>query len=100
MVIAYLIFPYSKVDFELQISSTITEILINIKDHLHVYFDHDFCLIAFLFIGIELVLGTRVKSADVKRKTLLTATGETITYRFLIIATGARVLKLLLHLSD
>nr|GMC97329.1 monodehydroascorbate reductase 4, peroxisomal [Ipomoea batatas] len=44
--------------------------------------------------GIELVLGTRVKSADVKRKTLLTATGETITYRFLIIATGARALKL------
>ncbi|KAM3286699.1 monodehydroascorbate reductase 4, peroxisomal isoform X1 [Capsicum chacoense] len=44
--------------------------------------------------GIELVLGTRVKSADVRRKTLLTATGETITYKFLIVATGARALKL------
>ncbi|KAL8138145.1 hypothetical protein V2J09_004146 [Rumex salicifolius] len=44
--------------------------------------------------GIELVLGTRVKSADVKRKTLLTATGETISYKTLIIATGARALKL------
>lgn len=46
-----------------------------------------------LCIGIELVLGTRVKSADVRRKTLLTATGETISYKILIIATGARVLK-------
>ncbi|KAF7819566.1 monodehydroascorbate reductase 4, peroxisomal [Senna tora] len=44
--------------------------------------------------GIELVLGTRVKSADVKRKTLLTATGETISYKILIVATGARSLKL------
>nr|GLL38445.1 monodehydroascorbate reductase 4, peroxisomal-like [Ipomoea trifida] len=44
--------------------------------------------------GIELVLGTRVKSADVKRKTLLTASGETITYKILIVATGARALKL------
>ncbi|KAI8533682.1 hypothetical protein RHMOL_Rhmol10G0027900 [Rhododendron molle] len=44
--------------------------------------------------GIEVVLGTWVKSADVKRKTLLTATGETISYKFLIIATGARALKL------
>ncbi|KAK3014139.1 hypothetical protein RJ639_008480 [Escallonia herrerae] len=44
--------------------------------------------------GIELVLGTRVKSADVRRKTLLTATGETISYRVLIIAIGARALKL------
>lgn len=44
--------------------------------------------------GIELVLGTRVKSVDVKRKTLLTATGETISYKILIIATGARALKL------
>ncbi|KAL5793194.1 hypothetical protein ACOSP7_001788 [Xanthoceras sorbifolium] len=44
--------------------------------------------------GIELVLGTQVKSADVRRKTLITATGETISYKFLIIATGARVLKL------
>ncbi|CAL5325256.1 unnamed protein product [Camellia sinensis] len=47
-----------------------------------------------LSLGIELVLGTRVKSADVKRKTLLTATGETISYKILIIATGARALKL------
>ncbi|CBI34906.3 hypothetical protein VitviT2T_022439 [Vitis vinifera] len=44
--------------------------------------------------GIELVLGTRVKSADVRRKTLLTATGETISYKILIIATGARALQL------
>ncbi|KAK9271689.1 hypothetical protein L1049_002052 [Liquidambar formosana] len=44
--------------------------------------------------GIELVLGTRVKSADVRRKTLLTATGETISYKILIIATGAQALKL------
>lgn len=44
--------------------------------------------------GIELVLGTRVKSADVRRKTLLTATGETISYKVLIVATGARALKL------
>lgn len=47
------------------------------------------------FPGIELVLGTGVKSADVRRKTLLTATGETISYKILIIATGARVLKLI-----
>jgi len=46
-----------------------------------------------LFSGIEVVLGTGVKSADVKRKTLLTTTGETISYKFLIVATGARVLK-------
>ncbi|OVA16992.1 Pyridine nucleotide-disulfide oxidoreductase [Macleaya cordata] len=44
--------------------------------------------------GIELVLGTRVKSVDVRRKTLLTSTGETISYKILIIATGARALKL------
>ncbi|XP_056699407.1 monodehydroascorbate reductase 4, peroxisomal isoform X2 [Spinacia oleracea] len=44
--------------------------------------------------GIELVLGTRVKSVDVKRKTLLTATGETISYKILVVATGARALKL------
>lgn len=49
-----------------------------------------------LNLGIELVLGTRVKSADVKRKTLLTATGETISYKILVVATGARVLKLIL----
>lgn len=46
------------------------------------------------FLGIELVLGTRVKCADVRRKTLLTATGETISYNILIIATGARVFHL------
>ncbi|KAK1602910.1 hypothetical protein QYE76_017459 [Lolium multiflorum] len=44
--------------------------------------------------GIELVLGTRVVSADVRRKTLLTATGETISYKTLIVATGARALEL------
>ena len=43
------------------------------------------------FPGIELVLGTRVKSVDARRLTLVTSTGETITYNFLIIATGARV---------
>ncbi|KAG8072053.1 hypothetical protein GUJ93_ZPchr0006g45431 [Zizania palustris] len=44
--------------------------------------------------GIELVLGTKVMAADIRRKTLLTATGETISYKNLIIATGARALKL------
>ncbi|ERN02420.1 monodehydroascorbate reductase 4, peroxisomal isoform X1 [Amborella trichopoda] len=44
--------------------------------------------------GIELVLGTRVMSADVRRQTLLTSSGETISYKTLIIATGARALKL------
>ncbi|KAH9288232.1 hypothetical protein KI387_032349, partial [Taxus chinensis] len=44
--------------------------------------------------GIELVLGTKIKSADVKRKMLLTAAGETITFKIIILATGARVLKL------
>ncbi len=48
-----------------------------------------------LSIGIELVLGTRVKSADVRRKTLLTAAGETISYKILLVATGARVLQLI-----
>ncbi|CAI9111200.1 OLC1v1011370C5 [Oldenlandia corymbosa var. corymbosa] len=47
-----------------------------------------------VLLGIELILGTRVKSADVRRKTLMTATGETISYKFLIVATGARALKL------
>jgi NADPH-dependent 2,4-dienoyl-CoA reductase/sulfur reductase-like enzyme len=42
-------------------------------------------------LGIELVLGTWIKSADVKRRMLRTAAGETITYKILIIATGARV---------
>ena len=54
-------------------------------------------------LGIELVLGTRVISADMRRKTLLTATGETISFKILIIATGARVLKLIstgLKLTD
>uniref|UniRef100_A0A0A0KUG3 monodehydroascorbate reductase (NADH) n=1 Tax=Cucumis sativus TaxID=3659 RepID=A0A0A0KUG3_CUCSA len=45
-------------------------------------------------VGIELVLGTRVISADVRRRTLLTAAGETISYKILIVATGARALKL------
>ncbi|KAH6792139.1 monodehydroascorbate reductase 4 [Perilla frutescens var. hirtella] len=44
--------------------------------------------------GIELILGTRVQSADVKRKTLLTAKGETISYKYLIVATGSRAMKL------
>lgn len=48
----------------------------------------------FVWLGIELVLGTKVISADVRRKTLLTSTGETISYKTLIIATGARVLDL------
>ena len=50
-------------------------------------------MLEIFWLGIELVLGTRVKSADVKRKTLLTAAGETISYKILIIATGARVLE-------
>nr|ALR81983.1 monodehydroascorbate reductase [Eleusine coracana] len=44
--------------------------------------------------GIELILGTKVISADVRRKALVTAVGETISYKTLIIATGARALKL------
>lgn len=44
-----------------------------------------------LFVGIELVLDTRVVAADVKQKTLRTAAGETISYQTLIVATGARV---------
>ncbi|CAL5054787.1 unnamed protein product [Urochloa decumbens] len=44
--------------------------------------------------GIELMLGTKVVSADVRRKTLLTSSGEVISYTTLIVATGARVLKL------
>ncbi|CAH8309213.1 unnamed protein product [Eruca vesicaria subsp. sativa] len=44
--------------------------------------------------GIELILGTRVKSVDLKRMTLVSSTGETISYNFLIIATGARAMKL------
>ncbi|KAI5065435.1 hypothetical protein GOP47_0020130 [Adiantum capillus-veneris] len=44
--------------------------------------------------GMELVLSTRIKSVDVKKRTLLSAAGETITYKTLIIATGARVLRL------
>ncbi|KAM1544347.1 hypothetical protein ACFX10_044822 [Malus domestica] len=44
--------------------------------------------------GIELVIGTQVKSVDVRRKTLLAGSGETISYKVLIIATGARALKL------
>lgn len=56
-------------------------------------------MIVLLPLGIELVLGTRVKSADVRRKTLLTATGETITYKILIVATGARVSNLSLDSS-
>ena len=47
-----------------------------------------------LFLGIELILGTRVKSVDMRRKTLLTVTGETISYKILIVATGARVWRL------
>ncbi|EAZ20347.1 monodehydroascorbate reductase (NADH) 1, peroxisomal [Oryza sativa Japonica Group] len=44
--------------------------------------------------GIVLVLGTRVISADVRQKTLLTSSGETISYKTLIVATGARAVKL------
>ncbi|KAL8248695.1 hypothetical protein R6Q59_005563 [Mikania micrantha] len=43
--------------------------------------------------GIELMLGTRVEFVDTRSKTLHTTT-EFITYKFLIIATGARALKL------
>uniref|UniRef100_A0A0E0K471 monodehydroascorbate reductase (NADH) n=1 Tax=Oryza punctata TaxID=4537 RepID=A0A0E0K471_ORYPU len=44
--------------------------------------------------GIILVLGTRVVAADVRRKTLLTSSGENISYKTLIVATGARAVKL------
>ncbi|CAL5019113.1 unnamed protein product [Urochloa decumbens] len=44
--------------------------------------------------GIELMLQTKVVSADVRGKTLLTSSGEVISYTTLIVATGARVLKL------
>ncbi|KAL2634352.1 hypothetical protein R1flu_005831 [Riccia fluitans] len=44
--------------------------------------------------GIELILDTRVVAADVKNRTLRTASQETIAYKILIIATGARVLRL------
>jgi hypothetical protein len=43
------------------------------------------------WLGIELILGTKVISADVGRKTLVTSIGETISYKTLIVATGARV---------
>lgn len=68
---------------------------------IHMYYEVwlQFCLFGGFFIGIELVLGTRVKSVDVRRKTILTGSGETITYKILLIATGARVLKLILHFS-
>ncbi|GAQ86404.1 monodehydroascorbate reductase [Klebsormidium nitens] len=44
--------------------------------------------------GIELLLNTRVTSADVKKRALTTQSGETITYKTMIVATGARVLRL------
>ncbi|KAL3693480.1 hypothetical protein R1sor_007131 [Riccia sorocarpa] len=44
--------------------------------------------------GIELILDTRVVAADVKNRTLRTASQETVAYKILIIATGARVLRL------
>jgi monodehydroascorbate reductase (NADH) len=44
-----------------------------------------------IWLGIELILGTKVTSVDVRRKTLDTSTGETISYATLIVATGAQV---------
>ncbi|CAM8898324.1 unnamed protein product [Rhodiola kirilowii] len=44
--------------------------------------------------GIEILLGTLVESADVEQKTLLTDAGETIRFRILLVATGAKALKL------
>ncbi|GJP55718.1 hypothetical protein CLOM_g14655 [Closterium sp. NIES-68] len=44
--------------------------------------------------GIDVLLETRVVSADVLRKKLTTAAGETIQYTTLIVATGARALRL------
>ena len=41
--------------------------------------------------GIELLLSTRIVTADVKQKTLTTASGESLSYQTLIVATGARV---------
>jgi hypothetical protein len=46
-------------------------------------------------LGIDLILGTKVISADVRCKTLVTAAGETISFKTLIIVTDARVLDLL-----
>ncbi|CAI5480174.1 unnamed protein product [Closterium sp. Yama58-4] len=44
--------------------------------------------------GIDVLLETRVVSADVLRKKVTTAAGETIQYTTLIVATGARALRL------
>lgn len=44
--------------------------------------------------GIELILDTKVVKVNLNLKTLLTQVHETITYRTLIIATGARVSSL------
>ena len=41
--------------------------------------------------GITYLTSTRVTAADVTAKTLTTASGDTITYEKLVIATGARV---------
>ena len=70
----------------------------------HLYFDHVISAIYIssnpsslwmvcitTLLGIELILGMRIISADVRRKTSLTSGGETISYKTLIVATGARV---------
>uniref|UniRef100_A0A7N0UNN3 monodehydroascorbate reductase (NADH) n=1 Tax=Kalanchoe fedtschenkoi TaxID=63787 RepID=A0A7N0UNN3_KALFE len=44
--------------------------------------------------GIEMILGTHVDSVDVEQKMLLTNAGESISYRILLVATGAQALKL------
>lgn len=44
--------------------------------------------------GIELILSTEVVKADLTSKTLTSAEGKTFKYEFLIIATGATVIKL------
>ncbi|CAM6121817.1 unnamed protein product [Calypogeia fissa] len=44
--------------------------------------------------GVELILNTKVVKVNLHEKTLLTEVHETITYRTLIIATGARAMKL------
>src|SRR5260370_23876367 len=44
--------------------------------------------------GIEVMLGCEVKGIDAKQKTLHLASGETLGFEKLVVATGARVRKL------
>ncbi|XP_028782347.1 monodehydroascorbate reductase [Neltuma alba] len=44
--------------------------------------------------GIELILSTEVVKVDLAAKSLISATGETITYQILVVATGSTVIRL------